>query len=217
MDAVSAVSGIITVVSAVTKLAKSLNEVRDRYNNVALNTTLVASQLNSIRAALEAIAEWRTTTQDNSRPSQQLDEDLAISLNCCAILITVIDSKLGEAGYTPGVKQKIRHLWLEDVLKEYLSNLEGQVRSLQLLLTIFQCRTTSEQKQRLEQEESRTVMDQLRVETASLNVDSDALSIFSLDPSINLEVDSILMKHPAYINAYGKVSSSIVKFEAMTL
>ena len=138
MEVVGAVSGVLTVVSAVTKLAKSLNEVRDRYNNVALNTTLVASQLNSIRAALEAIADWRTTSNDNSKPSRQLDEDLAISLNCCAILITVIDSKLGEAGYTPGMKQKIRHLWLEDVLKEYLSNLEGQVRSLQLLLTIFQ-------------------------------------------------------------------------------
>lgn len=138
MEVVGGVSGVLTVVTAVTKLAKSLNEVRDRYNNVALNTTLVSSQLNSIRAALEAIADWRTTTRDTSRPSQQLDQDLAVSLNCCAILVTVIDSKLGEAGYTPGMKYKIRHLWLEDTLKEYLSNLEGQVRSLQLLLTIFQ-------------------------------------------------------------------------------
>jgi len=36
------------------------------------------------------------------------------------------------------MKQKIKHLWLEDSLKEYISNLEGQVRALQLLLTIFQ-------------------------------------------------------------------------------
>ena len=138
IGAIGAVASVIQIVTAVTRLAKNLNEVRESYNNVALNITLVASQLNSIRAALEAIADWRTTTQDTSRTSQQLDEDLAISLNCCAILVTVIDSKLGEAGYTPGMKQKIRHLWLEDVLKEYLSNLEGQVRSLQLLLTIFQ-------------------------------------------------------------------------------
>ena len=138
IGAIGAVASVIQIVTAVTKLAKNLNEVRERYNNVALNITLVASQFNSIRAALEAIADWRATTQDTSQTSQQLDEDLAISLNCCAILVTVIDSKLGEAGYTPGMKQKIRHLWLEDVLKEYLSNLEGQVRSLQLLLTIFQ-------------------------------------------------------------------------------
>ena len=36
------------------------------------------------------------------------------------------------------MKAKIRYLWLEDTLKEYISNLEGQVRSLQLLLTVFQ-------------------------------------------------------------------------------
>ena len=138
MDVVGSVSAVLTVAAAATQLAKGLNEVRDRYNNVALNTTLVSSQLSSIRAALEAIADWKSTTHDTSRPSQQLDEDLALSLNCCAIVATVIDSKLGEAGYTPGMKQKIRHLWLEETLKEYLSNLEGQVRSLQLLLTIFQ-------------------------------------------------------------------------------
>lgn len=94
MEVVGAVSAVLTCAGAVTKLAKRLNEVRDRYNNVALNTTLMASKLNSIRAALEAIAEGRTAADDTSRPSQQLDEDLAVSLNCCAILVNVIDSKL---------------------------------------------------------------------------------------------------------------------------
>lgn len=204
MEVLGGVSGVLQVVSSVTKLAKSLNEVREKYNNVALNMTLVSSQLSSIRAALEAIAEWRQEAQDFSRPSQQLDEDLAISLNCCAILLTVIDAKLGEAGYTPGLKQKIRHLWLEDVLKEYLSNLEGQVRALQLLLTIYQCRTQTEQVQRLERQESRTIIEQVKVETASLRVDSDAVSVLSLDPSVHFDMDPILMRHPAYMKAYGR-------------
>ncbi len=44
MEVVGTVSGLITVIASVTAVAKRLNEVRDRYNNVALNTTLVASQ-----------------------------------------------------------------------------------------------------------------------------------------------------------------------------
>ena len=112
-----------------------LNEIRESYKNVALNITLVASHLTTIKCALEAIAEWRKGAANESSHSKQLDQDLAVSLNCCAILITVIDSKLGESA---GMKAKIRHLWLEDVLKEYISNLDGQVRALQLLLTIFQ-------------------------------------------------------------------------------
>ena len=154
MEIVGGISGLLTIIATVTATAKKVNEVRDKYNNVALNTTLVGSQvgnvcvfcspqanlcqLSTIRAALQAIAEWRSTDQTSSKPSRQLDEDLAVSLNCCAILISVIDTKLGEAGYSPGLKDKIRHLWLEDTLKEYISNLEGQVRALQLLLTIFQ-------------------------------------------------------------------------------
>ena len=138
MEAIGVVSGVFTVISGVTKLSKNLNEIRDKYQNVALNATLVASQLSTIRAALEAIADWRRTADASSQYSKQLDEDLALSLNCCAILVTVLNSKLGESGFRPGMKAKIRHLWLEAVLKEYLSNLEGQVRALQLLLTIFQ-------------------------------------------------------------------------------
>ena len=132
-----------------------------------------------------------------------------MSLSCCAILISVIDGKLDDSGYMPGLKQKIKYLWLEDILKEYISNLEGQVRALQLLLTIFQCRTATEKRQKLATEESRTIIEQVRVETASLALESkdfqDAASMLSLDPSVTLDIDSILMKSPAYKRVYGDV------------
>lgn len=212
MEVVGGISGIITLVSAVTKLAKQLNDVRDRYNSVALNTTLVASQLNTIRAALEALHEWRSNDRTDTDQSKQLDTDLGVSLSCCAILITVIDGKLGESGYTPGMKQKIRYVWLEDILKEYLSNLEGQVRALQLLLTIYQCKTATEQRQRLERAESRRIIENVRVETQTLRTEnkdfSDAASVLSLDPSVNFDFDAVLMRHPAYVTVYGEVSYS---------
>ena len=66
-------------------------------------------------------------------------------------------------------------------------------------------RTQTEQKQKLERQESRTIIDQVKTETASLRVDNDALSVLSLDPSVHFEMDHILMKHPAYIQAYGRV------------
>ena len=138
MEVIGGVGAVLTVISSVTKLTKNLNEVREKYNNVALNTTLIASQLSTIRAALEAIADWRGAIHSSSQYSKQLDEDLAVSLNCCAVLITVINSKVEESGFRPGMKANIKHMWLEGVLNEYISNLEGQVRALQLLLTIFQ-------------------------------------------------------------------------------
>ncbi|KAL9138603.1 MAG: hypothetical protein Q9175_000176 [Cornicularia normoerica] len=207
MEVIAGVSSILQVIDSVTRVAKRLNEVRESYNNVALNTTLVASQLSTIRAALEALYEWRASDQDSTGPSKQLDKDLGMSLSCCAILISVIDGKLDDSGYMPGLKQKIKYLWLEDILKEYISNLEGQVRALQLLLTIFQCRTATEKRQKLANEESRTIIEQVRAETASLaleNVDfQDAASVLSLNPSVTLDIDSLLMKSPAYKRVYG--------------
>ena len=207
MEVIAGVSSILQVIDSVTKVAKRLNEVRESYNNVALHTTLVASQLSTIRAALEALYEWRASDQTSTGPSRQLDQDLGMSLSCCAILISVIDGKLDDSGYMPGLKQKVRYLWLEDILKDYVSNLEGQVRALQLLLTIFQCRTATEKRQKLATEESRTIIEQVRAETASLaleNVDfQDAASVLSLDPSVALDIDSILLKSPAYKRVYG--------------
>ena len=207
MEAIAGLSSILQVIHSVTKVAKRLNEVRESYNNVALNTTLVASQLSTIRAALEALYEWRASDRDSSAPSKQLDKDLGMSLSCCAVLISVIDGKLDDSGYMPELKQKIRYLWLEDILKEYISNLEGQVRALQLLLTIFQCRTATEKRQKLANEETRSIMEQVRLETVSLTLDNmdihDSASVLSLDPSVTLDVDSDLMKSPAYKRVYG--------------
>ncbi|KAL8723779.1 MAG: hypothetical protein Q9181_007209 [Wetmoreana brouardii] len=207
MEIIGGVSGTLTIVGSVAKLAKKLNEIRESYNAVALNIQLAAIQLSTIRAALEDIAEWRLNAPADTRASRNLDATLADSLKGCAVLITVIDGKLGEAGYTPGVKQKMRHLWLEEVLQGYMSNLDGQVRALQLLLTSFQCRTVAEQMQRLERAEARSVFEQVRADTASLTIGNrdleDAASVLSYDPSVNFEVDDILLKHPAYIAAYG--------------
>ena len=143
MEVIGGVSGVLAIVGVVAKCAKKLNEIKDSYDSVALNIQLAAIQLATIRDALEAIAEWRLSSHTENQASKNLDATLAESLKGCAVLITVIDGKLGEAGYAPGVKRKIRHLWLEDVLKGYMSNLDGQVRALQLLLTSFQWLVTS--------------------------------------------------------------------------
>ena len=66
----------------------------------------------------------------------------------------------------------------------------------------------TEQIQRLERAEARSVFEQVRADTASLTVgnkDLDATSVLSFDPSVNLEVDSIILKHPAYQAVYGDV------------
>ena len=123
MEAAGVIGTIIGLIDGISTLAKRLSEVKEKYRSNTLHTVSVISQLRSIRAALEAIKEWRTNNSDASKPSQQLDEDLKASLSCCAILISVIDAKLGKSGYTSSLKSKIRFLWLEDILEGYILNL----------------------------------------------------------------------------------------------
>ncbi|KAL8994963.1 MAG: hypothetical protein Q9169_005204 [Polycauliona sp. 2 TL-2023] len=208
MEIIGGVSGILAIVASVTKLSKKLNEIRDSYSAVALNIQLAAIQLATIRDALQDVAEWRLKVQSETKAARKLDAALADSLKGCAVLITVIDSKLGEAGYVQGFKGKIRHMWLEDVLKGYISNLDGQVRALQLLLTSNQMSTLADVMHHLERSEARAVFEQVRADTASLTVGNkdleDAVSIMSgYTPSVSFDVDDILMAHPAYKAAYG--------------
>ncbi|KAL8863842.1 MAG: hypothetical protein Q9198_010293, partial [Flavoplaca austrocitrina] len=61
----------------------------------------------------------------------------------------------------------------------------------------------------LEKAEARAVFEQVRADTASLTVGNkdleDAVSVISgYTPSVNFEMDDILMDHPAYQAAYGK-------------
>ncbi|KAI4252834.1 MAG: hypothetical protein L6R42_007816, partial [Xanthoria sp. 1 TBL-2021] len=60
----------------------------------------------------------------------------------------------------------------------------------------------------LEKSEARAVFEQVRADTASLTVGNkdleDAVSVMSgYTPSVNFEIDNILMAHPAYQAAYG--------------
>ena len=139
MDPFSAVAGTAGLISSVTALATVFNTLQERYQNASLNITLVAGSLWTIKAALDAVQEWRATVVDQSKSSEQLDRDLGLSLESCAVLITVIDRKLGETDLVkPSVLDHLRFVQLDSVFKDFVSNLDGQVRALQLLLTISQ-------------------------------------------------------------------------------
>ena len=211
MEAIGGISAVIQVVSSVTKLAKGLNEFRERYKNVGLNTMLVVSHLTTIEFALQEIAGLRKQALKSGERLRELDDGMDVSLNCCAILVSVLDNKLGEVNSSPSIKEKVRYLWLEDLLKEYVSNLEGQVRNLQMLLSIFQCRTAIEQRQRWEREDAMSVVHKVRDDTVSLTIDDDTGSVLS-GPSRIFEFDDIIRQSGPYksveikrrLNALGK-------------
>lgn len=195
---------ILQNILSVRQLVKSLNEVRESYNNVAFDITLVVSHLSSLQAALEALYAWRISEYSGNEPTEQLDKHLDLTSRCCAILVHVIESKLIESGYIPGMgtQQGISHTWLEGVLKEYVSNLEGQARALHLLLTICHCRSAMEQNQQLANLANREIIEKVKTETMGMD---DTMTILSQDPSVHLDVDPVLLKSSPYMRVQNEM------------
>ena len=158
MDGWSAVASVVALIGGVTTVATMLKKLKDKYDYSALNITIITGSLWTVKAALEAIREWRSVTNDTSRPSQQLDQDLQVSLESCAVLVAVVERKLGESNLLkPSVYDKLRFIQLDSLFKDFTANLDAQVRALQLLLTIFQCRTATEQTATLQRRDTRKV------------------------------------------------------------
>ena len=72
-------------------------------------------------------------------------------------------------------------------------------------------RTSTEQRAQLENQQTRSVFQQVQESTESLRLVEDqdlqdAVSILSEDPSVHLSVDAILLNTPLYRKVYKKVS-----------
>ena len=139
LELVGGVGSILGIIGGVASLAKTLTTLKERYKYAALNITLVSGSLWTVKTALEAIQTWRSEAQNSSPSSQQLDQDLSFTIESTAVLVTVIERKVGETELTkPTVFDKMRFVQLDDIFKDFATNLDSQVRALQLLLTIFQ-------------------------------------------------------------------------------
>ncbi|MCJ1400228.1 hypothetical protein MMC11_003432 [Xylographa trunciseda] len=209
MEPISSTATVTGLVATIATLATTLTTLRERCNFAPLNITLVANSLWTIKEALEAIAGWRFKAAELSRSSQQLDADLRVSLESCALVVAVLERKLVETDIVrPSVRDKIGIVNLDTIYKDFTHHLAAQIKAFQLLVKIFQCTTLTEQKERLSQHETRSVLQQVQNSAVSLQSEDqdihDAASILSEDPSVHLAVDDILLNHPLYKKVYKK-------------
>ena len=136
MEANGAVASVTGLLTSVEHLATTLSNLKERYSYAALNVTLITSSLFTIKAALEAIEDWRKV--ETSR-SSQVYLDLEVCLQSCALLVAVIERKLAETDLIrPNFCDQVRFISLDAIYKDFTSSLDGQIRALHLLLTIFQ-------------------------------------------------------------------------------
>ena len=145
MDPVSAIGIAGSVVSIIDVISRSLGSLLDlqaRYKRANLTLSLLIGQLSTLKAALNQISEWIAERLHAIPAHQQLIIDLTTSLECCKVLILMINDRIGiperKEDSTLNRLGKVQFLWEEQGLNDYLSHLNNQINALNLLLTALQ-------------------------------------------------------------------------------
>ena len=142
MDPVSAIGLAGSVLSIIDVLGRSLSSLLDlqaRYNRANLTLSLLIGQLSTLKAALNQISEWIDKSLDTIPAHQQLVIDLTTSLECCKVLILIMNDRMGipESNHGSALTSmgKVQFLWEKQELNEYINLLSNQINALNLLLT----------------------------------------------------------------------------------
>ena len=145
MDPASVIALAGSVVSIVDVTGRSLSflvELRAKYRKANLTVSLLIGQLSTLKAALNQISEWITTSLVGVPQHQQLMADLDVSLKACNILILVLYDRVSclEKGTSSELRtlDKAQFLWEEKGMNDYLNHLNNQINALNLLLNAFQ-------------------------------------------------------------------------------
>lgn len=145
MDPVSAIGLVGSVFSIVDVLAKSVNfllNLQTKYKQADLTVSLLIGQLSTLKAAMNQISEWITSSLADVPQHEQLVSDLTLSIEGCKILVSALDDRINSfdrnAAHSLNSFGKAQLLWEGNGTNEYLNHLSHQITALNLLLTALQ-------------------------------------------------------------------------------
>lgn len=106
-----------------------------------MTVILLISQLSTLNAALNQIAEWISSTLTASPQYHQLIIDLDASLSSSKLLITSMNRHISKLALTDAkalnYSSRVRVVLEDKVTKDCLDHLNNQTNALNLLLTMF--------------------------------------------------------------------------------
>lgn len=145
MDPWSAIGLAGSVVGIGKILAKSVNfllNLQQNYKHADLTVSLLIGQLSTLKAALDQICDWITSSLVSVPQHEQLVLDLTNSIEACKILVSALDHRISSldrnAAHSLNASGRARFLWEESGTTDYSNLLSNQISALHLLLTASQ-------------------------------------------------------------------------------
>ncbi|RYP57322.1 hypothetical protein DL769_009551 [Monosporascus sp. CRB-8-3] len=172
---------LANIIDVVAKTIATLNDLRNAWKEAELTLLCLESELGALKTALTRIQEWVDTDDVNLHHLFVMDLDK--SMTCCRLLMSKIDGEMSKLQHHPddnlSFSSKARLAVGKKGIEELENLIQRQTSALTLLLTVCNCKTTSEQKMLLEKPKTRKVFRKIEHDTASMTIHRDKNSILS--------------------------------------
>jgi hypothetical protein len=150
MDPLSVTASVLQITTACLKTVKTLDALRQRFQNARTTIAALCSESILVSAALSNVQGLFLANNDaltvylRGRP--ELASALDIALTGCAVVYACLEEEIrkldvdpqteGRDGWArqPGWRTRGRLLWNEETMKEYLGQIRGQQAALTLLI-----------------------------------------------------------------------------------
>ena len=134
-------SAAVAICFSIGDSIQRLKTLKERLDISTQTIDLLVRRLFVIRHCLGSL-HFATNIKNRSRYSRELEDALNVSLEGCETILHCLDLQVEkyqthERGFG-GLLQRSRYVWNENSLKEYLSNLDNEIRALQLVLDCHQ-------------------------------------------------------------------------------
>ncbi|MCJ1265924.1 hypothetical protein MMC22_005806 [Lobaria immixta] len=153
MEAIGLAGSVASIVDILAKSVNFLLNLQTKYKQADLTVSLLIGQLSTLKAALNQISEWITSKG-------------------CKVLVLALDDRIKSFDRNPdhtlNSRGKAQLLWEENGTTDYLNHLSNHISALNLLLTALQCRSLFEQRDLLQSDESRRIVNQIGDDKSSL-------------------------------------------------
>jgi hypothetical protein len=130
-------SSVASIIDVLVKTVSTLRELHNQWKQADLTLVNLIAQLTALKAGLDKIQEWMDT--DMVETHHQLVMDLEVSISCCRMLITMLQSHVSElhqnAGNTLDFENKMKLIVKNGTLEELQKMVERQTIAFTLLLT----------------------------------------------------------------------------------
>ena len=150
MDPLSVTASVAGIAGACLATAKTLNDLRSKYQNAQMTIAAICSETVVIGTTLAKIQSILLnnpqvlTNEIHGTPGLEIQATFDIALTGCAVIYSCLDVEVQKLKFSakgandPGWAEKAKFVWEEDTMKELLGNLRGQQTSIALLVSILQ-------------------------------------------------------------------------------